>query len=391
MKKEEFIAALAAEIRDLSKEDIARSLEFYGEAVDERVEGGMSVEEAVADLGGVEGVARQIMSELPHESKAAPRQSMGDWMNALDKGMDALSKGVDALGNRIGREMDALGEEIAAKSIRDEDDDENFGEYHVTEPFHSVDVSVISADVRILRSGDDETHIETEHGENVVEEVTVQNGVLTLTHSAAGSVTKKKTFFGINFNFSFSGGNVTMYLADKLWESVCVKTNSGDVEAEDLRARAVELASKSGDIDVRHLTVEGCLKAESMSGDIEAENVAAGEVQLSSMSGDVETDTVEAGNITMSSKSGDMDLDNTVAHGELTVESTSGDVTLHRCDGQDVFLQSTSGDVEGTLLSPKDFSAHSVSGDVDLPQSEDGAGRCDAHTTSGDVSLRIAP
>ena len=398
MKKEEFLAALAAEIRDLSKEDIARSLEYYGEMVDERVEGGMSVEEAIADLGGPEGVARQIMEQLPRERTTSDTVRRGvdkffaaadRGIDALDKSMNALDREMNALGERIGREMD---ERYGGTVLADEDPGENSGAYNIDEPFQAIDVSVIGADVRILRSSDGKTHIETEHPDSIRESVVVQDGVLVLRHTDDGE-TGGRSFFGIRFNFSFSGGGrVTLYLADELWEFTRVQSISGEIEAQDLRARNVRLSTKSGDVEARHLRVESRLALESMSGDVEIENVTAGEVLLSSMSGDVETDNTEAGSISMRSKSGDMDLENTLSHGELTVETTSGDVTLRRCDGRDVLLHSTSGDIDGTLLTPKaEFRGRSVSGDVDLPENmSEGVGVCEACTTSGDISLRIA-
>lgn len=412
MKKEEFIAALAAEIRDLSKEDIARSLEYYGEMIDERVEDGMSVDEAVDALGGVETVTKEIMAELPRERKAAGERifaAADRGIDAADKTMEAAGRRIDelgremgALGEKIGKEMDALGDRIGREmearytQYADEDPDESSGEYHITEPFTAVDVQTGSSDVRILRSGDDTTHIETECWGGIRETVEVRDGVLTILHSFDTQEQRKKkgSFFGLKFSFiSGGGGNVTVYLADEMWESLSVKTLSGEIEVEDMRARAALLSTKSGDVEARHLTVEGRLELESMSGDIDMDDVTAGELDAHSMSGDVDADGINVGAAELSSKSGDIDMESVLAQGTLRAESTSGDVSLHRCDGRDVLLRSTSGDIDGTLLTPKEeFRGRSVSGDVSLPKNvQEGVGVCEASTTSGDVSLRIAP
>lgn len=412
MKKEEFLAELASELRDLSKEDIARSLEFYGEMIDERVEDGMSVEDAVAELGGAEKVAQQVMAELPRERAAADGKKPWDdenWplgadMDALGKNMDALGRKMGELGDELGRKMSALGEEIGAKYEQayaqyDNDEQPDDGErehtYDITEPFTALDVQTGSSDVRVLRSGDGKTRVETERWGAVRETVEVRNGVLTVVHSFdAGEQRRKKgSLFGLKFLFTAGGsGSVTVYLADEMWESISVKTLSGNVEAEDLRARAALLSTKSGDVNARHLTVEGKLALESMSGDVDMDDLTAGELFARTMSGDVDADGVNVGAIELSSKSGDVDLESVLAQGTLCAESTSGDVSLHRCDGRDVLLRSTSGDIDGTLLTPKaEFRGRSVSGDVDLPQCEEGTGVCEASTTSGDVSIRIAP
>jgi DUF4097 and DUF4098 domain-containing protein YvlB len=383
MKKEEFLAALAAELRDLSKEDIARSLEFYSEAVDERVEGGMSVEEAVADLGGAEKVAQQVMAELPHEQRTFAGNP-GDLGKRINR---EVNEWVDQVTKKA-MEQAAYAERYETDGEPEEDEDDGEHEYHIGEVIQAIDVRALSADVRVMRSSDSETHVVAKDANETVE---VRDGVLIVTQQPGSQAKKSTSFLGFHFNFSFSGGSLAVYLADRAWESVSVRTTSGDLEAEDVRAKAFSLLSKSGDIEARHLTVEGKLEAESMSGDIELGAVAAGEISMASMSGDIETDEIETGNLSMRSKSGDLDIENTLAHGELAAETVSGDVDIRRSDGHDVFLRSTSGDIDGTLLTPKTFDARSTSGDIDVPHSEPDAGRCEACTTSGDISLRIAP
>ena len=265
MKKEEFLAELAAELRDLSKEDIARSLEYYSEMIDERVEDGMSVEDAVAGFGGAEAAAQQILAGLPRERRSADGEQGGDTIGALTKKLGALGK-------RIGALCDAQFTEAAESSAERE------STFPVTEPFTALEVRTDGADVRILRAGDGETRVETDCEEDA-EVVTVRDGVLTvlLGRAALGRSGAEKSFFGMKLGFSDSG-SVTVYLADRVWESVSVKTLSGEIEAEDLRARAVALSTRSGDVTARHLTVEGRLSLESMSGDLSTGDLTAGDV-----------------------------------------------------------------------------------------------------------------
>ena len=65
MNKEQFLAALRHRLRYLPAEEVERSLTFYAESVDDRVEDGMSEWEAVAALGDVEAIAREIETSLP--------------------------------------------------------------------------------------------------------------------------------------------------------------------------------------------------------------------------------------------------------------------------------------------------------------------------------------
>lgn len=83
MNKQEFLAALQAGLKGLPRGDIQHWVEFYREMVEDRMEDGMSEEEAVAALGPVRDLVAQILSETPlprlvHE-KVKPKRPMKAW------------------------------------------------------------------------------------------------------------------------------------------------------------------------------------------------------------------------------------------------------------------------------------------------------------------------
>ena len=65
MTKEEYLAALKKRLSGLSEEDINERISFYEEIIDDRIEDGVSEEEAVASIGTVDSVVDQILSEIP--------------------------------------------------------------------------------------------------------------------------------------------------------------------------------------------------------------------------------------------------------------------------------------------------------------------------------------
>ena len=65
MNKEQFLIELAAALSGLPEEDVEKSLEYYSEMIDDRVEEGLSEEEAVADLGSIEEIRRQTVKATP--------------------------------------------------------------------------------------------------------------------------------------------------------------------------------------------------------------------------------------------------------------------------------------------------------------------------------------
>ena len=65
MNKEQFLIELASALAGLPEEDIEKSLEYYSEMIDDRIEEGLSEEEAVADLGSIEEIRAQIIKDTP--------------------------------------------------------------------------------------------------------------------------------------------------------------------------------------------------------------------------------------------------------------------------------------------------------------------------------------
>ncbi len=65
MNKLEFITNLKAMLSDLPEKEINDRIDFYSEMIDDRIEDGLTEEEAVNDIGTVEEVAKQIINEIP--------------------------------------------------------------------------------------------------------------------------------------------------------------------------------------------------------------------------------------------------------------------------------------------------------------------------------------
>lgn len=75
MDKQMFLKTLAEKLQGLPQSDIKKSLEYYSEIIDDRMEDGASEEEAVGAMESPEETARQILMEmsLPKVVKAKVR------------------------------------------------------------------------------------------------------------------------------------------------------------------------------------------------------------------------------------------------------------------------------------------------------------------------------
>lgn len=65
MIKQEFLAQLRKELSGLPQDDIEERLTFYGEMIEDRMEEGLSEEEAVSAIGSVDEIVAQIIADTP--------------------------------------------------------------------------------------------------------------------------------------------------------------------------------------------------------------------------------------------------------------------------------------------------------------------------------------
>ncbi len=83
MNKHEFLAALRAGLSGLPQEDIEKSIDFYNEMIDDRMEDGLTEEDATAAIGPVNEIVSQILSETLSsklvKAKVKPNRALKAW------------------------------------------------------------------------------------------------------------------------------------------------------------------------------------------------------------------------------------------------------------------------------------------------------------------------
>ena len=83
MNKQEFLSRLKEELIGLPEDDIAERLDFYAEMIDERIDDGLSEDEAISDIGPIEKVVSEIIAEIPFtrliKEKIKPKRRIRTW------------------------------------------------------------------------------------------------------------------------------------------------------------------------------------------------------------------------------------------------------------------------------------------------------------------------
>lgn len=81
MTKTEYLKKLRHALRQVKAEERNKSLAYFGEVIDDRMEDGVSEQDALAELESVEAAAERIISEARAQGQIKPRRSL--WEIAL--------------------------------------------------------------------------------------------------------------------------------------------------------------------------------------------------------------------------------------------------------------------------------------------------------------------
>ena len=81
MTKREFLSRLKKKLKGLSMLETRERIGFYGEIIDDKIEEGLTEEEAIAEVGSIDDIAEEIFSEVVVD-KAEPER-LSPWKIAL--------------------------------------------------------------------------------------------------------------------------------------------------------------------------------------------------------------------------------------------------------------------------------------------------------------------
>lgn len=211
-----------------------------------------------------------------------------------------------------------------------------------------------------------------------------------------------------HIGIGFISPKVTVYIPQGEYNSLSVKTSTGDVDIpRELVFDSIDIAGSTGDITCR-ASVMGLIKIKNSTGDICLENVSAGRLDLklttgkvslsdisceSDVSVEVSTGKTELTDITCKNVisdggTGSIRLKNVIATEKFSIERDTGSVKFDRCDAAEIYIETDTGNVSGSLLTSKVFITDTDTGKVDVPRSVEG-GRCEISTDTGDIEIEI--
>lgn len=379
MRKEEFLTALRAGLTGLLPEGVEKLVEFCSEMIDDRMEDGLTEEEAVAAAGSLDELIQQAKAELLPVKTAnfTEKSTFGDTLRTYT------------------------------------------AESSICGIIANCDYT---ADFKLLPSENGTCRVECMESEKICYSVTTENNVLHI------ECADRRTLFS-RYKFSKAQRHVTVrvYLPQGTYKSLEVETTSGDIaipagyafdtaslqstsgdiaccaECGALSAQAASgditlkdtscgtlaLGTASGAVTLLNIKNESGGSIETASGKAQITNYKGDALEIGTASGKVSLENAECAALHINTASGGVDLTHTVSADVMEIGTASGSIHFENCDAASLSLDSMSGSVVGTLNTGKAFRAQSRSGKVDVPF-DSGTGTCKVSTLSGSIRVKIA-
>lgn len=293
-------------------------------------------------------------------------------------------------------------------------------EYAIKEDINRISVIASTADIKILPSPTGEGKVVCREYEKMGHRVSALDGELLIER-----FDERKWYEFLSFNFRATG--VTVYLPEKEYSELFIKTGTSDVEvSRELSFGYAEISVSTGDVEF-FAPVKDTVTITASTGDIELRNPGAEAVYLKTSTGDIDVSGGEVGAIELSvstgeievsdiecefdviirvstgdaeisrvscrdliseGNTGDIDLYSVTASGKFDIVRSTGDVKFINSDAAELFIETDTGDVSGTLLTSKIFITDTNTGKVRVPDSVIG-GRCEIKTSTGNIIISV--
>ena len=417
MSKKDFIKKLGRALGALPKDERRKTLDYYSELIDDRVESGAAEEDAVSAMGDIGVIAEDILSDAKErgvdlKKKKSPALWIVLSILLILVSVSALFFGGVAVFRYV------LGYELPESNV---EWNEVKAVYDISET-GSISVKLGYYDLFIGQSDDEKIHVTYYECDRIKFEVNstetefslVQRGKLAWTLFSQNKTKQAIVMIPAGFAGSVdAAGSTGDTRVDSISSPVTLSVNgtTGDMTIYDLRVREASFSHSTGLLHLGRCNVEGKLTIKGTTGDMEIGQVSAGDMEVSASTGDLEITQITTGEMNVTATTGDVRLEDitavsievglstgamrftTVTADAAYFHMTTGSVSFDRLDAKDIRINATTGSVRGMLAgSIVDYTVESrvSTGKNSLPESfGNGERKLVVKTGTGDIELRF--
>ncbi|MBQ6265952.1 MAG: DUF4097 family beta strand repeat protein [Clostridia bacterium] len=275
--------------------------------------------------------------------------------------------------------------------------------------FTKISINALESDVELKKSADGKVTVECLESVKIRRDVFIKDGALCVRGEDERTLLDR-------IGISTQSPKMTVYLPEGKYESLTVGSSTGDISVPDgFSFGKIQIVTDTGDVKIESAPsaedglTYGYVEITTDTGDIAINCVIAGDIEIQTSTGDVAVNSVSCtGRLrqtvctgctaieTLTCKSfdsqgstGDITLNSTLVSGNLSINRSTGDVTLNGSDAGEIRIETDTGDVTGNLLSGKEFITETDTGDVTVAQGVTG-GKCEIITDTGDIVFAVA-
>ena len=273
--------------------------------------------------------------------------------------------------------------------------------YDFSEEIKDIKITTATADVKVLSWEENFVRVVCFEESKVKHQTSFSDGQLTVEKD---DQRKWYDYIGLQFKTP----SVTVYLPEKEYGLLSVKSSTGDIAVDkEFTFAAIDIVLSTGDV-VCYADADSDIRIKVSTGDVLLEGVVATSISISTSTGDVlgydisvEKDftvdltagdtrlaAVSCGSFSSQADTGNLTLNSFVARESISIVRSTGDVIFRGCDGAEITVETSTGDVLGSLLSGKTFSVRTSTGKVKIPENTEG-GSCTVKTSTGNILLNI--
>ncbi len=146
----------------------------------------------------------------------------------------------------------------------------------------------------------------------------------------------------------------------------------------------------NGDCVISDVVAKGFV-LETNNGDNKLNNFDVEDFKIHTINGDVEMTGLKAKELKVSQVSGDLSLKSAVIDGDFNLNTVSGDLEIEDVQCKEFFAKTVSGDIDANEFYPESLSLTSVSGDINVTNTDIGRPIEIKHrkSVSGDIEIRV--